>query len=143
MDRAARRHIYALARRRQRDSPPHQPQALPQRFHRLTGAAPCAIDRRLRFAHIRSKRKACARSTDTNALRAQLRSTDELVRLRAPHRICPCGAGFSLFEQLSDELRRLQKDPSLNVHRMALHVEEDACTIELIETNLDRDAGAG
>jgi hypothetical protein len=48
-----------------------------------------------------------------------------------------------LYEQLIDDVKRLQKDGSPEVRRMALHVEEDACTIELIETNLDRDAEAG
>jgi hypothetical protein len=47
-----------------------------------------------------------------------------------------------LYEQLLDDVKRLQKDASPDVGRMALHVEEDACTIELIETNLDRDAEA-
>jgi hypothetical protein len=47
------------------------------------------------------------------------------------------------YEELLDDVKRLQKDASPEVRRMALHVEEDACTIELIETNLDRDAEAG
>jgi hypothetical protein len=88
-------------------------------------------------------RKACRRATGVDALRAQLRSPNEHVRVQALHRICPCGSGFSLYEQLLDDVKQLQKDPNLEVRRMALHVEEDACTIELIETNLVRDSEAG
>jgi hypothetical protein len=80
---------------------------------------------------------------DINTLRSQLRSGDEQVRPRALHRVCPCGSGFSFYEQLLDDLKLSQKDPSLEVRHMARHVEEDALTIELIETNLDRDAEAG
>jgi hypothetical protein len=87
--------------------------------------------------------KACRRLTDIDALRAQFRSPDEHVRLRALHNVCPCGAGFSLDERLLVDVKRLQKDPSPEVRRMALHVEQDAMTIELIETNLDQATESG
>jgi hypothetical protein len=69
---------------------------------------------------------------------AQLRSADEDVRVRALHRVCPCGAGFLVYERFRGEVRRLQKDPSPRVRAAALRVEQDACLIEQLEARLDR-----
>jgi len=71
---------------------------------------------------------------------ARLRSADADTRIRALHAVCPCGAGFGLYERLRGEVKRLQKDPDPRVREMALHVERDACQIEAIETGLDRAA---
>lgn len=54
------------------------------------------------------------------------------------HAICPCGAGFPLYERFRGEVKRLLKDPDPAVRAAALHVEHDACEIETIETGLDR-----
>lgn len=54
------------------------------------------------------------------------------------HVICPCGAGFPLYERFRGEVKRLQKDPDPAVRDAALHVEHDACEIETIEAALDR-----
>jgi hypothetical protein len=67
---------------------------------------------------------------------AQLRSADEDVRVKALHRVCPCGAGFLVYERFRGEVRRLQKDPSRRVRAAALHVEQDACLIEELDTRL-------
>jgi len=54
------------------------------------------------------------------------------------HSICPCAAGFPLYERFRGEVKRLQKDPDPRVRAAALHVEHDACEIETIEAGLDR-----
>ncbi len=43
-----------------------------------------------------------------------------------------------MYERFRGEVRWLQKDPSPQVRAAALHVEQDACLIEKLETNLDR-----
>jgi hypothetical protein len=77
---------------------------------------------------------------DIAAVLDGFRSPDAQARARALHAICPCAAGFQLYEQLRDEVRRLQKDPSPQVRAIALHVEQDAGRIEEIEAALDRAA---
>jgi hypothetical protein len=67
-----------------------------------------------------------------------LRSPDEQARVKALHAVCPCTAGFRLYEQFRGEVRRLQKDPSPRVRAIALHVEQDAGRLEEIEATLDR-----
>jgi hypothetical protein len=75
---------------------------------------------------------------DFAAVLGGLRSPDEQARVQALHAICPCSAGYQLYEQLRGEVRRLQKDPSPRVRGVALHVEEDAGRIEEIEATLDK-----
>ena len=84
------------------------------------------------------KRRGCRRRPDADVLLAQLRSADEQVQVKALHQVCPCGAGFVVFERFRAEVNRLQKDPSPAVRAAALHVEQDACEIEAIEAGLDR-----
>ena len=69
---------------------------------------------------------------------AGLRSPDERTRIKALHTICPCAAGYPLYEQFRGEVKRLRKEPSPRVRATALHVEHDACQIEQIEAGLDR-----
>ena len=85
-----------------------------------------------------SKRHPRTSQPDLAAVQAGLRSPDEQARVKALHAVCPCAAGYQLYEQLRDEVRRLQKDPSARVRAVALHVEEDAGRIEEIETTLDQ-----
>src|SRR5581483_4140037 len=75
---------------------------------------------------------------DLAAVLSGLRSPDEQARVKALHAVCPCAAGYQLYEQLRVEVRRLQKDPSPRVRAVALHVEEDAGRIEEIEATLDQ-----
>ena len=42
--------------------------------------------------------------------------------MKALHRVCPCGAGFVVYERFRGEVKRLQKDPSPRVRAAALHV---------------------
>ena len=75
---------------------------------------------------------------DPDAVRARLRSPDAQVRVTAWHSICPCAAGFPLYESFRGEVKHLQKDPDPGVRAGALHVEHDACEIETIGAGLDR-----
>jgi hypothetical protein len=74
---------------------------------------------------------------------ARLRSPDAHVRIRALHSLCPCAAGIPGYEQFRGEIKKLQKDPDPGVRAAALHVERDACQIEMIEAGLDRASERG
>ena len=89
------------------------------------------------------KRRGCQPGPDPGVLAAQLRSPDEQVRVKALHRVCPCGAGFLVYERVRGEVKRLQKDPSPRVRAAALHAEQDACLIEQLDAGLDRAAEQG
>lgn len=80
---------------------------------------------------------------DPEAVLAQLRSADADDRVKALHRVCPCAAGFLAYKRFRGKVRRLQKDPSPRVRAAALHVEQDACLIEELQTRLDRAAEQG
>ena len=66
-----------------------------------------------------------------------LRSPDDDTRIRALHRLCPCGGSFAVYERYMDEVRRLRKDPSPRVRAVANHVHEDAGHIEMMLARLD------
>jgi hypothetical protein len=89
------------------------------------------------------KHRRCRPAPDPGDVLAGLRSADADTRVSALRPVCPCGAGFGLYERLRSEVKRLQKDPDSRVREMALHVERDACQIEAIETGLDRAAEQG
>ena len=85
-----------------------------------------------------AKRRHRRCAPDPDVLLAQLCSPDEQARVKALHRVCPCAAGFLVYERFRSEVRRLQKDPSPRVRAAALHVEQDARLIEELEAALDR-----
>ena len=87
---------------------------------------------------VAKSRRRCQREPDPGVVLARLRSPDPQARVRALHGICPCAAGFGLYERFRAEVKRLQKDPDPRVRAAALHVEHDACEIEAIEAGLDR-----
>ena len=89
------------------------------------------------------KHRRCLPAPDPDDVLARLRSAGAATRVKALHAVCPCGAGFVLFERLRGEIKRLQKDPDPRVREMALHVERDACEIEAVEAGLDRAAEQG
>jgi hypothetical protein len=89
------------------------------------------------------KHRRCRPAPDPDDVLARLCSADADTRVRALHAVCPCGAGFVLYERLRGEVKRLQKDPDPRVREMALHVERDACEIEAVEERLDRAAEQG
>jgi hypothetical protein len=84
------------------------------------------------------KRRACRPVPEPDVLLARFRSPDEEVRVTALHRVCPCGAGFLVYERFRGEVKRLQKDPNPRVRAAALHAEQDACLIEELDARLDR-----
>jgi hypothetical protein len=89
------------------------------------------------------KHRRCRPAPNPDDVLARLRSADADIRVRALHAVCPCGAGFVLYERLRGEVKALQKDPDPRVREMALHVERDACEIEAVEEGLDRAAEQG
>ena len=74
-----------------------------------------------------SKKKldACE-AAEHERLLSELQSSDEAVRARAVRSLCPCHAGWELFEQHVPAVLRLEKDCSPAVRANALHVFEDA-----------------
>ena len=84
------------------------------------------------------KQRRCVRTSAPVDVLVRLRSADPEVRVKALHSICPCTAGFPLYERFRGEVKRLQKDPDPRVRAAALHVDYDACEIETIEAGLDR-----
>ena len=89
------------------------------------------------------KHRRCRPAPNPDDVLARLRSADADIRVRALHTVCPCGAGFVLYERLRGEVKALQMDPDPRVREMALHVERDACEIEAVEEGLDRAAEQG
>jgi hypothetical protein len=55
---------------------------------------------------------------------------DEVTRGDAVRSLCPCHAGWDLFEEHVGTLHRLLKDPNDLVRRHALHVFEDAARMQ-------------
>jgi len=73
----------------------------------------------------KKNRDAC-QGIDHERLLCELQSPDEAVRARAVRSLCPCHAGWELFEQHVVAVLRLEKDQSPAVRANALHVFEDA-----------------
>ena len=74
---------------------------------------------------MKEQHAACA-TVDLERLLVSLQSPDEAIRAKAVRSLCPCRAGWQLFEQHMDIVARLKKDPSPAVRSHALHVFEDA-----------------
>ena len=91
----------------------------------------------------KAKQRRCMRAAGPVDVLARLRSADPEIRVRPLHSICPCAAGFPLYERFRADVKVLQKDPDYRVRAAALHVEHDACEIETIEAGLDRASEQG
>ena len=76
------------------------------------------------------KHDACA-EIDLERLLADLQSPDEDVRGDAVRSLCPCHAGWEVFEQHVLVVQRLMRDRSRAVRAQALHVFEDAARMQL------------
>ena len=57
---------------------------------------------------------------------ANLQVQDEVMRSDAVRSLCPCHAGWDLFEENVGTLLRMLRDPNHLVRRRALHVFDDA-----------------
>lgn len=63
---------------------------------------------------------------DKTRLLSDLQSSDETVRLNAARSLCPCRAGWEVFEQYMGIVAGMKKDPSPEVRAVALHLFQDA-----------------
>jgi hypothetical protein len=71
-----------------------------------------------------------------------LQSPDDEVRGEAVRSLCPCHAGWEMFEQKVDVVLRLLRDRSQVVRAHALHVIEDAARMQVAEDlGYHREAG--
>ena len=70
------------------------------------------------------------RDPDVKQIEADLQVTDEGLRSKAVGGLCPCHAGWELFEKKVDIVIRSLRDPSHVVRRSALHVLEDAAVMQ-------------
>ena len=69
---------------------------------------------------------------DAKQIEAGLKVTDEVVRGDAVRGLCPCHAGWDLFEQHVGDVNRALRDPSRAVRRHALHVFDDAARMQSV-----------
>jgi hypothetical protein len=76
------------------------------------------------------KRAARWARPDISEIVANLQVNDEVMRGDAVRSLCPCHAGWDLFEEHIHKLHRLLKDPDHLVRRHALHVFEDAARMQ-------------
>ena len=79
---------------------------------------------------MRKKKHENCGTVDPARLLSDLESSDETVRLKALGSLCPCRAGWEIFERHMDVVVRLKKDPSPRVRARALHIFEDASEME-------------
>jgi hypothetical protein len=77
-----------------------------------------------------AKRVARWARPDIRRVEAELEVTDEALRGDAVRALCPCHAGWDLFEQHVGDVFRALRDPSRVVRRHALHVFEDAARMQ-------------
>lgn len=71
------------------------------------------------------------RATADEKLLPNLQSADEEARGNAMRGLCPCHAGWEVFEGHVSDVFRMLKDPSRVVRAHALHVSEDAARMQL------------
>jgi len=71
------------------------------------------------------KKHASHAAIDPVRLLADLQSANEVVRAKAVGSLCPCRAGWDVFEQHMEIVDCLKKDPSQRVRARALHIFED------------------
>ena len=64
---------------------------------------------------------------------ADLYSADADVPAKALRRLCPCHGSYDLYDKYLDVIRKMQKDESEKVRRVALHLEEDALVLESMQ----------
>lgn len=67
---------------------------------------------------------------DVKQMETDLQVTDQVVRSKAVGSLCPCLAGWDLFEDKVDVVIRSLRDPSRDVRRNALHVFEEAAVMQ-------------
>ena len=75
---------------------------------------------------MRKKKRAACVAVDSERLISELQSSDETVRAKAVRSLCPCHAGWELFERHIGIVSQLEKGNSPAVRAHALHVFENA-----------------
>lgn len=75
---------------------------------------------------MRNKKHAACVAVDAERLISELQSPDEIIRAKAVRSLCPCHAGWELFERHIGVVSQLEKGSSPAVRAHALHVLEDA-----------------
>ena len=76
------------------------------------------------------KKRARWAAPDIERLLPDLQSPDEEVRGEAVRALCPCHAGWEVFEGHVGDVLRLLRDRSRGVRAQALHVFEDAARMQ-------------
>lgn len=64
----------------------------------------------------------CTVAPDAETIAEGLKADDPKVRARAVSAVCPCRMERAVFERFLPEVRRLLKDPNLQVRKAATHV---------------------
>ncbi|HEX8500364.1 MAG TPA: hypothetical protein VF659_07235 [Pyrinomonadaceae bacterium] len=80
-----------------------------------------------------SKKREVCTTFDDGRHASDLRSPDEEVRGDAVRSLCPCHAGWEVFESHVGEVLGAFKDPSRGVRAHALHVFDDAARMRHAE----------
>jgi hypothetical protein len=75
---------------------------------------------------------------DVKRIVADMHSDGALTRARAVRQVCPCRMPWSVFYRLRKAAKRLQRDPSPLVRAYARHIEDDAKTVESLESELEQ-----
>ncbi len=78
----------------------------------------------------KKKKSDACHDVDERRLSEELRSPDEAVRAKAVRSLCPCHAGWELFERHVGAVSRLGHDASRRVRAEALHVFLDAAKMQ-------------
>ena len=76
------------------------------------------------------KKRARWGAPDIESLLPRLQSHDEEARGDAVRSLCPCHAGWDVFEGHVGRVLRMLRDPSRGVRAHALHVFEDAARMQ-------------
>lgn len=71
-----------------------------------------------------------------------LSADDPTTRGRAVRTLCPCRSGWDVYQENRDAVQRLCKDEDATVRFNALHVQDDAYLMELLEAKRFRAAEA-
>ena len=74
---------------------------------------------------MRKKKHANCAAVDPMRILSDLESSNEAIRLKALGSLCPCRAGWEIFERHMHVVVRLKKDPNPRVRARALHIFED------------------
>jgi hypothetical protein len=93
-----------------------------------------AKEERVRQARAKTQHREPAPGAGLDRILADIRAADEATRAQAVRSLCPCRIGWEGFQKEMDVVARMAKDRSPEVRRQALHVFEDAYTMQCMES---------